>query len=93
MLLNAINPTRLRFCASVDHGKTLDDGTPLVRGYRLDTVGYPAWDLGLPAPDEDGVIEVEMPLTTGGPYISQVVAYNDTGETASHPTNVYGFLD
>ena len=93
-----INPTRLSFVVSPQHGQVAEDGvTPLVAGYRLDTVGAePASasiDLGLPEPDAEGVVDLALPpITFGGPYVSHVVAYNVAGEAASHASDTFGFV-
>ena len=92
-----INPTRLSFVVSPQHGTLAEDGTPLVAGYRLDTVGAePASasiDLGLLEPDAEGVVDLALPpITFGGPYVSQVVAYNAAGEAASQASDTFGFV-
>ena len=91
--MDIINPTRLAFQASPQHGQVAADGvTPLVAGYRLETVGAPTIDLGLPDPDDEGVIDIELPISHGGPYLSRVVAYNDAGASPSLSTDAYGFV-
>jgi hypothetical protein len=86
-----INPTRLKFQASAQHGQAQEDGTPFVVGYRIETVGAGPVELGLPVPDAQGVIDVALPVAAGGPYLSRVVAYNDAGVAAGPSTEPYGF--
>lgn len=95
---NIINPTRLSFVVSPQHGELAADGvTPLVAGYRLETVGAdPAnatIDLGLPEPDAEGVVDLALPpIPFGGPYFSRVVAYNAAGDAASQASDTFGFV-
>ena len=87
-----INPTKLCFAVSPEHGQMGPDGqTPMVAGYRLETVGADTVDLGLPTPDDEGIVDLPLPHLEGGPYHSQVVAYNASGEAASLSSDVYGF--
>ena len=92
---SVVNPTGLRFPASVDHDKKLFDGKDALTEYLLDFVGAggpPQSGLGKPSP-ANGVITVPLPtgFTTEGPFLARVGSKGPGGISWSPGSDAFGF--
>ena len=95
-----INPTRVEFAPSADHGVTLPDGTVMVERYELRhfivgaTSPVQVESLGKPAP-ANGVCSApitSLPFSTSLQYVARVAAIGGTGEGVSEASNGYFFV-
>jgi hypothetical protein len=99
----AVNPTKATFNASPDH-TAVQGGTAVVQSYELGlylvgaTQPFQRVSLGKPAPDANGVIEVDLrTIFTGWPvpgtnYVSDVAAIGPGGTARSAFSNTFSFV-